>query len=78
MFVHETQKMAVMQTDDDTLRTELEASRKEMRLYAEEAEHILNGVQELIDQLNQEVCYFRSFHTADSLILTLIFWFCAF
>ena len=51
--------MAVVQTDDDNVRTELRASRKTMRLYADEAEHMLNGVRELIDQLEQEVCHFR-------------------
>ncbi|CAI5735700.1 unnamed protein product [Hyaloperonospora brassicae] len=53
-FVHETQTMAVVQTDDDNVRTELTASRKTMRLYADEAEHMLNGVRELIDQLERE------------------------
>ena len=61
MFVRETQKMAVVQTDDDKLRVEVAVSQKKMRLYAEEAEHMLNGVQDLVDQLEQEVCPFGSF-----------------
>ncbi|GMF12942.1 unnamed protein product [Phytophthora lilii] len=54
MLINETQKAAVFKTDDGDLRADLAQSRESMRLYAMEVEQELNGVQELVNQLERE------------------------
>ncbi|RLN58806.1 hypothetical protein BBJ28_00004418 [Nothophytophthora sp. Chile5] len=55
MLVNETQKAMVYQTEDEKLRESLAQSRDIMRLYAMEVEQELNGVQELVNQLDRAV-----------------------
>ena len=57
MLINETQKTAVLKTDDDDLRADLAQSRENMRLYTIEVEQVLNVVQKLVDQLEQEVSH---------------------
>ncbi|RQM15111.1 hypothetical protein KXD40_004930 [Peronospora effusa] len=54
MLINETQKTAVLKTDDDELRADLAQSRESMRLFTMEVEQVLNVVQKLVDQLEQE------------------------
>lgn len=61
MLINETQKAAVFKTDDADLRADLAKSRESMRLYAMEVEQELNGVQELVDQLERERKHFLNY-----------------
>ncbi|KAL3672795.1 hypothetical protein V7S43_002085 [Phytophthora oleae] len=61
MLINETQKAAVFKTDDAELRTDLAESRESMRLYAMEVEQELNGVQELVNQLERERKHFLNY-----------------
>ncbi|KAG7381884.1 hypothetical protein PHYPSEUDO_005500 [Phytophthora pseudosyringae] len=54
MLINETQKAAVLKTEDADLRADLAESRESMRLYAMEVEQDLNGLQELVNQLERE------------------------
>eukprot|EP00644_Phytophthora_capsici_P007828 jgi/Phyca11/530383/estExt2_fgenesh1_pm.C_PHYCAscaffold_630007 len=61
MLINETQKAAVFKTDDVELREDLAESRESMRLYAMEVEQELNGVQELVSQLERERKHFLNY-----------------
>ncbi|RLN95430.1 hypothetical protein BBJ28_00003502 [Nothophytophthora sp. Chile5] len=70
MLVNETQKAMVYQTEDEELRESLAQSRDIMRLYAMEVEQELNGVQELVNQLDRAKKQFLNyFEEEDSLPL---------
>jgi hypothetical protein len=70
MLINETQKAAVFKTDDDDLRDDLAQSRESMRLYAVEVEQELNGVQELVNQLEREVSRLRTLPLSCFLVVT--------
>lgn len=61
MLVNETQKTAVFKTKDEELQKELAISRESMRLYAMEVEQELNGVQELVNQMERERKHFLNY-----------------
>ncbi|KAH7467216.1 Formin-like protein 13 [Phytophthora ramorum] len=65
MLINETQKATVFKTDDDDLRADLAQSRESMRLYAMEVEQELNGVQELVNQLEREKKHFLNYFEED-------------
>ncbi|KAG7389724.1 hypothetical protein PHYBOEH_007381 [Phytophthora boehmeriae] len=61
MLINETQKAAIFKTDDVELRAELASCRESMRLYAMEVEQELNGLQELVNQMERERKHFLNY-----------------
>ncbi|KAG2527232.1 hypothetical protein JM16_003327 [Phytophthora kernoviae] len=61
MLINETQKATIFKTDDVELRAELANCRESMRLYAMEVEQELNGLQELVNQMERERKHFLNY-----------------